>query len=208
MSVKIDANNRLGEEIMSNREVTKSVKQMRTAMYCMAAGLVLVAALELKDTPDKPPVLVAETGQVIVDYNSNVDKLSLEERMEYAAHVFRGLRQRTGIAPVDVKALEAWKGQITPNGARSWKGLGDRWDDIAFVQPGKMRMVQVTKVRPDLVNQYAYVIEATEAEGLRDDPRSDRQYRVRLTLFFTDPKETNGASRLDALQLHEEGTVK
>ena len=206
---KIAKHSAAGEDALSNGALTVSNKRLKRGVYILA-GFVLfgtVSDIATNITKPLPPVLNKETGQMIPTYSEHVDKLTLEERVNYAKLLYVALRQRTGIPDIDVANIEGWKDQITPPGARSWQALGERWKGIALVEYDKRLTVEVLSAKPDMKNHYSYVIEAIERQGDRNDPKSEKQYRVRFTMHFTDPV-VDGATRLDAVELHEEEQIR
>lgn len=206
---KLEKHSAAGEEILSNAALTVSNKRLKRGVYFLA-GLVLfgtVSDIATNVRNPLPPVLNKETGQMITTYSAQVDKLTLEERVNYAKLLYIALRQRTGYPEIDVANIEGWKQQVTPEGARSWMALSNRWANLLLVEYDKRMTVEVLSAKPDMKNEYSYVIEAVEREANLKDPRSEKQYRVRFTMYFTDPTE-DGATRLSAMALHEEEQIR
>lgn len=206
---KLEKHSAAGEEILSNAALTASNKRLKRGVFILSGFVLLgtVSDIATNFRNPLPPVLNKETGQMITTYSEQVDKLTLEERVGYAGLLYIALRGRTGYPEIDMENIDGWKKQVTPEGARSWMALSNRWNDLLLVEYDKRRTVEVLLAKPDMKNKYAYVIEAMEREGNLKDPHSEKQYRVRFTMHFTDPA-IDGATRLAAMELHEEGLAR
>lgn len=204
----IEDNNGFGRDFLDVQVLGKRVSRNTTAIYVAVAVMVTAAVVDVIPREEKKPLLLStETGTVLTTYSTALEQRTVEERMQLAVLLYKGVRQRTGIKDVDGRALEDWRGQITKNGIAAWSELGERWANPHIVVPGFRRTVTVVSVFPDQANPYAFTIAAVESEGKTDAATGAGQYEVRLTLYFTDPKE-HGTSRMDSVVLHSEARIK
>lgn len=207
MKNEVDVSRQYGEQILDQQQLGTRVERLTLAVAVL--GVAIMGSIVWNEwRPDPQPLLLdTSTGNIISNYETVLSGYTTQERAFLAKMAYEGLRRRVGIASVDGKSLEEWSPIMTPNGLNAWSNLSPRWASPHFVQPGFTRTVQVTKTHPDMSNPYAFTIDAIEREATVGKPNTDKAYKVRLTVYFTDPAVTK-VMKIDGVVLHEEELVK
>lgn len=206
--LNVDKDNEYGKYILATQQLGNKVKNLSWVFGIgFAAVLSYSVYTDIKaSSHERPYVIDTMTGPIIVDYKHVMEKFTVEERALVAKRAYEGLRRRIGITEVDADNLNEWKNIITNKGVVAWSSLGDRWAEPNRIKHGFTRTLKNITAKPDLSTPYAFTIEAIETDFEEGKPRSKASYRVRLTLFFTDPK-IDGVSRIDGVELHSEEPV-
>lgn len=207
LKTEIENRSLYGDKILSGQVLGTKVSRLTWAVVALGVFVVGSTAYDAIKPDPRPLLLDTSTGNIITDYKHVLEGYTVEERMLLASLAYNGFRQRTGIAAIDAETLKSWSDNITPNGLAAWSNLGQRWTKPGFVQPGFSRTIRVISTRPDKNNAYAFTIEAVESESEVGKPLSNKQFRVRLTLFFTDPS-VDKVMKIDGVVLHEEELLK
>lgn len=207
MKTQVETSRPYGEEILSIQRLGTKVGRQNIAIYAMAIILAgsLIAGVA-KPTP-RPLLLDTSTGNIITNYKYVLEGYTVKERALLAELAYEGFRRRTGNKTVDENSVNKWLTIFKTDGYEAWKTLGMRWTDANLVKHGYIRNIQVIETSPDVSDGYAFTVEAIESEYEEGKPLSHKQYRVRLTIFFSDPK-VEGIMKISSVKLHEETLVK
>jgi hypothetical protein len=208
MKMKLDADNEYGKVILSNQELGRDVRRAKWAMLTTAA-VVAVASLYMvsgASRQQQPLLLDTRTGQIITTYKHVLTDYTTAERAQLARLAYEGLRRRTGVPAVDAEHLASWGGHISKPALAAWARMGERWSNPSRVEYDFRRTIRVLAVTPDISTPYAFTIEALETDIIDARTLTEKTYRVRLTLIFSDPK-IDGQSRIESAILHSEEQV-
>lgn len=206
--LRVDKDNQYGQDLLSTQQLGKSIRSWK---WVTAVGLMAVLSYNIftdikESSQEKPYIIDTMTGPIITNYEHIMEKFTVQERSLIARFAYEGIRRRVGNAAVDAETLQNWGDMITKRGIVSWGNLGERWKDPHKVKYGFTRTIKVLSVVPDRANPYAFTVEAIEKDNEEGNSLGTQSYRVRLTLFFTDPA-VDGLSKIDGVQLHEEESV-
>lgn len=207
MKTQVEDSREFGEYILSTQRLGTQVGRLKFATYAMAAVLAGSLIMEAVTPTPRPLLLDTSTGNIITNYKYVLKGYTAQERALLAEAVYEGFRRRTGNKVVDENSVNKWLSMFTGQGYEAWKNLGVRWTDPNVVRHGVLRTLQVVGTTPDASNEYAFTVEAIESESEEGKPLSHKTYRVRLTLFFTDPS-IEGKMKINGVVLHEESLVK